>query len=146
MAFNGTFDHTLDAKNRLTMPAKYRSLLAGGVILVRAPGPPCLSLYLEPVWTELVDRSLAGRNPLHPETQEMRHLIHSRSDDMELDGAGRITLQARHLEYARIQGREVVITGGGDCLHVWDRATARAHDADADARLHDLFSSLGHPA
>ena len=33
MAFRGTFDHTLDAKNRLTIPAKFRASLAEGVVL-----------------------------------------------------------------------------------------------------------------
>ena len=35
MAFHGTFDHTLDAKNRLTVPSKFRSALAGKVFLVK---------------------------------------------------------------------------------------------------------------
>ena len=35
MAFRGTFDHTLDAKNRLTVPARFRSELAGGVVLAK---------------------------------------------------------------------------------------------------------------
>jgi MraZ protein len=35
LAFTGTFDHNLDAKNRLTIPSKFRTVLSGGVYLVR---------------------------------------------------------------------------------------------------------------
>ena len=42
--FHGTFEHTLDAKNRLTVPSKFRSTLAGTVFLVKG-AEPCLSVY-----------------------------------------------------------------------------------------------------
>ena len=38
MAFRGTFDHTLDAKNRLTIPAKFRAALSEGVVLSKGSG------------------------------------------------------------------------------------------------------------
>ena len=37
MIFRGTFEHALDAKHRLTVPAKYRAALAGGVVLAFSP-------------------------------------------------------------------------------------------------------------
>jgi MraZ protein len=46
LAFHGTFEHSLDAKNRLTIPAKFRAALAGKVFLVRG-ADPCISLYPE---------------------------------------------------------------------------------------------------
>ena len=44
MAFRGTFDFTLDAKNRLTVPAKFRAALADGIVLARGAGR-CLELW-----------------------------------------------------------------------------------------------------
>ena len=44
MAFTGTFEHNLDAKNRLTIPSKFRTALSGGVYLVRGV-EKCVSLY-----------------------------------------------------------------------------------------------------
>ena len=43
MAFHGTFEHSLDAKNRLTVPARFRAALSGGVFLVRGVDP-CISV------------------------------------------------------------------------------------------------------
>ena len=53
--------------------------------------------------------------------------------DVELDGAGRIMLPAGHLEHAGISSREVVVTGAGDCLELWDRASWQAYHADLTA-------------
>ena len=50
LAFHGTFEHSLDAKNRLTIPAKFRAALAGKVFLVRGVDP-CISVYPEATYT-----------------------------------------------------------------------------------------------
>ena len=44
--FRGTFDHTLDAKNRLTVPARYRAALAEGVVLAMPVDlKPCVGVW-----------------------------------------------------------------------------------------------------
>ena len=64
---------------------------------------------------------------------------------MELDSAGRVMLTPKQLEHARID-REVVITGAGDCLELWDRSAWEDYDRDLSRRAPDLTASLGHPA
>ena len=59
LAFHGTFDHTLDAKNRLTVPSKFRSALAGKVFLVKG-ADRCLSVYPEDTYTRMTTAALAG--------------------------------------------------------------------------------------
>ncbi len=145
MAFNGTFDHTLDAKNRLTVPSKFRAALAGTVFVVRG-SEPCLSVYPEAEYQRLTDESLKGLAPLSAQYKELRRLFNGRADDVELDGAGRIALKAKHLEHAGISGRDAVIAGAGDCLEIWDRAAWDSYDADLTARAPELTASLGHPA
>ena len=54
-------------------------------------------------------------------------------------------LTPRHLEHASID-REVVITGAGDCLELWDRSAWQAYDRDLSQRAADHTASLGHPA
>ena len=63
--------------------------------------------------------------------------------ETELDSAGRVMLTPKFLEHAGI-GREVVITGVGDCLELWDRSTWEAYDTDLTARAPELTESLGH--
>ncbi len=143
--FHGTFDHTLDAKNRLTVPSKFRSTLAGTVFLVKG-AEPCLSVYPAETYRAMATAALAGMNPLSAQTRELKRLFFSSAAGVELDGAGRIQLPARFMEHAGIASREVVVAGAGDCLELWDRATWESYDADLAQRAPDLTASLGHPA
>ena len=144
MAFHGTFEHTLDAKNRLTVPVKFRAALAGKVFLVRG-ADPCISLYPEATYSELTEAALQGMNPFSTQARELKRMFYGNATDTELDSAGRVMLTPRHLEHAAID-REVVITGAGDCLELWDRSAWEAYDRDLSQRAPDLTASLGHPA
>ena len=145
MAFTGTFDHTLDAKNRLTIPSKFRADLSKGVYLSRAV-EHCVSLYPAETYTEMADAALAQvRNPLSSQGRELRRLLYGTAFATELDSAGRVMLTPKFLEHAGID-REVVITGVGDCLELWDRSSWAAYDTDLTARAPDLTESLGHPS
>jgi MraZ protein len=144
LAFHGTFEHSLDAKNRLTIPAKFRAALAGKVFLVRAVDP-CISLYPEATYTELTQAALSGLNPFSPKARELKRMLYGNATDTEVDSAGRVMLTPRQLEHASI-GREVVITGAGDCLELWDRSAWETYDRDLAQRAPDLTASLGHPA
>ena len=144
MAFTGTFDHNLDAKNRLTIPSKFRAALAGGVYLVRGV-EKCVSLYPRATYEEIAQETLKGINPLSTQGRELRRVLYASALETELDSAGRVMLGPKCLEHAAI-GREVVITGVGECLELWDRSAWEAYDTDLTARAPDLTESLGHPA
>ena len=144
MAFHGTFDHTLDAKNRLTVPSKLRTAFAEGAFLVRST-EKCISLYPSTTYSSLTEAALSGLNPLHPQARELRRYFHSNASQVELDSAGRVMLSTRQLEHAGID-RDVVVIGAGDCLELWDPSTWAAYDQDLTARAPDITASLGHPA
>ena len=145
MAFTGTFEHTLDAKKRLTIPSKFRADLSKGVFLSRAMAN-CISLYPSATYTEMADRTLAQvSNPLSQQLRELRRILYGNALETELDSAGRVMLTPKFLEHAGI-GREVVIAGVGDCLELWDRSTWEAYESELTARAPDLTESLGHPS
>ena len=144
MAFHGTFDHTLDAKNRLTVPSKLRTAFAEGAFLVRST-EKCISLYPSTTYSSLTEAALSRLNPLHPQARELRRYFHSNASQVELDSAGRVMLSGRQLEHAGID-RDVVVIGAGDCLELWDPSTWAAYDQDLTARAPDITASLGHPA
>jgi hypothetical protein len=60
LAFNGNFEHTLDAKHRLTVPSKFRTQLAGSVFLVKGLDR-CISVYPEKVYSALTAAALLHR-------------------------------------------------------------------------------------
>jgi MraZ protein len=144
LAFTGTFDHNLDAKNRLTVPSKFRTVLSGGVYLVRGV-EKCVSLYPAATYEQMAQAALQGINPLSTQGRELRRVLYASALETELDSAGRVMLGPKFLEHAGID-REVVITGVGECLELWDRSAWEAYDNDLTARAPDLTESLGHPA
>ena len=99
MAFNGNFEHTLDAKHRLTVPSKFRTQLAGPVFLVKGVDR-CISVYPEQTYSAMTDAALAGLNPFSPEARELRRFFHGNAADVELDSAGRVMLPPSHREHA----------------------------------------------
>jgi MraZ protein len=144
LAFHGTFDHTLDSKNRLTVPSKLRTAFAEGAFLVRST-EKCISLYPSSTYSSQTEAALSGLNPLHPQARELRRYFHSNASQVELDSAGRVMLSTRQLEHAGID-RDVVVIGAGDCLELWDPSTWADYDLDLTARAPDITASLGHPA
>jgi MraZ protein len=119
--FRGTFDHTLDAKNRLTMPARYRSALADGVVLAMpVDQQPCVGVWRPQQYEDFSRRALAGVPPLSRKLAELERFFYGSSQDAELDAAGRVIVPAFLSEHARL-AKEVVIVGAGERLELWSK-------------------------
>src|ERR687885_2707093 len=119
MAFRGTFDHTLDAKNRLTIPAKFRATLAEGVVLAKGI-ERCVQVWTPKAYDSYVQTALAGLNPLSERARKLGRFFAANSLDTELDSAGRVMVPGFLLEHADLS-KDVVVTGAGDCLEIWGR-------------------------
>jgi MraZ protein len=150
LAFRGTFDHSLDAKNRLTVPSKFRAALSDGVVLAGSPEitpgePRCLSLWTPPAYDSYTAATLSGRNPLSPTARELTRFFFNHSHDTELDSAGRVMIPPFLMSYAGL-GKDVVVTGSGECLEVWDRAAHARYQSDVLSRIPDIAASLGDTA
>lgn len=119
----GAYDHTIDDKSRLTLPAKFRQAFAEGVVLTRGM-EGCVIAYPRPQWEELVRARLGRLDPLRRETRTLTRYFFAGAADGDLDRQGRITLPPPLIEHARL-GREVVVAGLHDHLEIWDRQAWR---------------------
>src|SRR2546423_3677882 len=121
----GEFEHTIDDKNRLTLPPKFREALPGGVALT---GGMDGCLYCSPSedWERTVDERLAGLDPLSKEGRLMQRFFFAGASESEPDKQGRVMVPATLAEHAGI-GREVVVAGVRDHLEIWDRNAWRAN-------------------
>jgi MraZ protein len=144
LSFNGIHDHTLDAKNRLTVPAKSRPELAGGVSLTKG-FEPCLQLWPAKDYERVTRAALEGLNPLGPEARALKRHLYGNTIATELDSAGRIMVPANFLQHAGIT-KDVVVVGSGEYLELWDREAWSTYDADLIARAADHIATVGHPA
>ena len=148
MVFRGTFEYALDAKHRLTVPAKFRPPLAGGVVLaasheVRSDSFRSVSIWTPDGYEQFVARSLAGLNPAQPMARELNRFFNNTSFDAELDSANRVMIPPNLRDYAGLD-KEVVVIGSGECLEVFDRARYAPYSVDVETRVPDLAASLGH--
>jgi MraZ protein len=134
MAFRGSFDHTLDAKNRLTIPARLRKPLADGVVVaLQRDADHCVAIWCAEDFGAFVDGLLDGIHPLSEDYSKIERFFNAYSAELELDAAGRVMVPAKLLEKTGL-GKDVVVIGAGNRLEVWDReAWKREEDGLATA-------------
>ena len=136
----GEYAHTIDDKNRLTLPAKFRDSFADGGVVTRGLDG-CLSLYAREDWDTLVAGRLAELDPLSEETRLMNRYFFSGASEAEPDKQGRIMIPPALLEHARLS-REVVVAGVYDHLEIWDRAAWREHLKEVEGSAQHVAERL----
>jgi MraZ protein len=119
----GEFEHTIDDKNRLTLPAKFREELAEGIVVTRGMDG-CLYAYPRGDWMERFQSRVGGLDPLSREGRKLQRHFFSGAAEAEVDKQGRIMIPAPLLRYAGL-ARDVVVAGVHDHLEIWDRETWR---------------------
>jgi MraZ protein len=150
LTFRGTFEHALDAKHRLTIPAKFRGALANGVVLAASneltPGAPrAVAIWTPEEYDAFTASTLAGLNPATPKARELKRFYFNASFDTELDSANRVMIPPHLMNYAGLQ-KEVMVTGSGECLEVWDRTRYARNFEEVLTRIPEIAASLGDTA
>ena len=136
----GEYEHTIDDKNRLTLPAKFRQAFADGIVVTRGMDG-CLYAYARPAWDGLVGGRLATLDPLLKEGRRMQRYFFSAAAEANLDKQGRVMIPAALIEHAQL-GREVVVAGVYDHLEIWDRAAWREELAQVEGGAEDVAERL----
>ena len=135
----GEHEHTLDDKNRLTLPAKLREHLGERVVVTHGLDG-CLYLYAEPEWQQLAGR-IQQLDQLSKESRMMRRHFFAGATTAELDKQGRMVVPAGLLQTAGID-REVTVAGVYDHLEIWDRATWRAQQQEVEGSAEHVAERL----
>ena len=118
--FLGQYDHSIDDKSRLTLPARFRDALADGVVLSKGLDGS-VDVYPKAAWNVTVAERIGQLDPLLPDTRTMqRHFFGGASEDTP-DKQGRVLLPAPLLRYGKLT-KDVTVVGSNDHLEIWDRA------------------------
>ena len=121
--FRGQFTHTIDAKGRVSLPARFRdALLAGGdarFIFTPALFDPCLHLYSMRAWEELEDK-ISALPSFDPNIVRFRRLYVSAAIECELDKAGRVLVPPALREKVSL-ARDVLWAGMGRTVELWSK-------------------------
>lgn len=122
MRFMGTFTPKLDEKGRLFLPAKYRDVLAEGVVVTRGQ-EHCLVVWPPEVFDRESERQ--AEQPLtNKGARAYARMLFSGGDEVVPDKQGRIGIPAVLREYASLE-REVVVIGVRDRFEIWNPASWR---------------------
>lgn len=114
MSFVGSYTHTLDAKKRVFIPAKYREEL-GSEFYITRKFDPYLSVYTAKDWAVFVDKIASL-----PETvaHELQDFILGAAQKCVVDASGRIVLDEKLMKHAKID-KTVVFSGAGHNIRIW---------------------------
>lgn len=130
LVFTGTYDHTIDSKNRLAIPSEVRTQIkrsgedgggkgGSGVLYVTLGRDGTLSLYTEQGYEKRADE-LDHSEMDADELLEFERLFYALSKPVELDKQGRVTLPGDLLKRSGL-GSEVVLIGVKDHMEIRDR-------------------------
>jgi MraZ protein len=144
LAFRGHYEHSLDAKNRLSIPARFRAVFSSGVVLAKDP-EPCVAIWPTQTHESIIQRALSGLNPMGSRHRTLSRFYQGNSWDMDLDAAGRVTLPPQLLTHARL-GKEVVVVGVGDHLEVWAAERWSSQQESLDSQIEEVTDQLGDPS
>lgn len=146
--FAGVTQLTLDPKNRLSIPSRYREELLGlfeGKVIITLESPQCLLLYPEKNWVIVRDKIQNLTTGAHPLVKSYQRLVLGYAETIEVDKSGRILLPGGVKNLAQLD-REVVLVGLGNRFELWDKTkwdneTMRALQLSQD-ELAGLLSGL----
>ena len=115
--FIGEYQHNLDNKGRLAIPAKFRALLKGGAVVTRGLDN-CLFLYSKKEW-EILAVKLSKLPISQAKARAFSRLMLAGAMDVSIDKQGRIVLPDYLRKYSKIT-KKVIIAGLYSRLEIWD--------------------------
>ena len=138
--FTGQFEHSLDEKGRLTIPARFRARLGDHFVLTIAPPEPCLAMYPDSAWSEFCAKLEAAPRKDAQYRSFVRHLF-AHTEEVTLDGQGRLLIPPALREHAHLE-RDAVLVGALTRIELWSSAAWLKASAAPD-RMADLMTELG---
>jgi MraZ protein len=140
--FRGRYQHTVDPKGRLSIPARFRDVLAqfGGTLIV-VPNEHALEVFpLEEF--ERLEAKISEQSMFDPEVRKLGRLYISRAKDVELDAVGRVLLPPDSRQQAGLV-KDVTLVGlGRRYFEVWDRGRFEEYERTNGDGLPSLFERL----
>lgn len=119
--FRGQFQHSIDAKGRISLPARFRDALKGAgdsrFVLTAALFDPCLHLFPMHAWEQLEEK-IAALPSMDPNVVRFRRLYLSAACECEADKHGRVLVPGQLREKARLD-KDALWAGMGRHLELW---------------------------
>jgi MraZ protein len=141
--FKGTYQHRIDGKGRLPIPAAFRRVLgnAGQVVVTQLDS--CLAVYAPAEWGRL-EAQLAALPAFNKQVKALTRLLASRAADCEIDVQGRVLLPPPLRAAAGLE-RDAVVVGVLNRFEVWSPAAWESFVRDSERLLDDVSLDIQWP-
>lgn len=141
--FRGRYEHTIDAKGRTSLPARYRdvlSTLGERRIVLTSALDPCLVAYTMPEWTSFEEK-LSKLPQFDRAVVKLKRIYVSGAVDVEVDPSGRILIPPTLRDYASLE-KNVVWAGAGKYAELWDKKSWGTHFDTTDDERREISARL----
>jgi MraZ protein len=136
----GEYTHTLDDKNRLTLPVKFKSELGKKVVVTRGLDSS-LFVYSQAEWQKITDK-LSQLSMTDANSRGFSRFFLAGASEVQLDKAGRILVPEHLKEFAKL-GKEVVATGVQSRVELWDARAWKSYSKKMEKDGDMMASKLG---
>jgi len=138
----GQFNHSIDDKNRLSLPAKFRKEMGKKVVVT--PGlDSCLFVFTMKEWEKIAERlSVKEGSMLQADNRGFNRYLLGGAVEVEVDGVGRMLLPEYLKQRAKLANK-VVFIGVRDRVEIWDEEAWNAYRSDVEGKAGTLAEKLG---
>lgn len=135
----GEYEHSIDTKGRIAMPAKLREGLGVKFIITKGLDG-CLFVYSMDEW-QRVEQKLASLPMSRKTARDFTRFLFGGACEAECDKQGRVLLPANLRRYAALE-RDVVIVGVGSRAEIWDAAKWQQYNEESAEDVNELAEQL----
>ena len=142
--FRGSFEHSVDSKGRVSVPSRFREILAEryeGKLVLTKDHDNCVMAYPLEEWERLEDK-IKALPQSQPEVRDYMRNFFSNAAECELDRQGRILIPPALREKARIS-KAVMVVGMLNKMEIWDRSAWEARKPQTGDKIGEALSTLG---
>lgn len=137
--FTGEYQHTVDEKGRLIMPAKYRETL-GEQFMITKGLDNCLFVYSQSEWKTLEEK-LKNLPFTNRDARAFARFFFSGAMECETDKQGRILISGNLREYAKIT-KDVNIIGVGTRIEIWSKEIWEGYSQETEVKYEELAEKM----
>jgi MraZ protein len=136
----GEYQHNLDIKGRVAVPAKFREKLTAGAIITRGIDN-CLFVFANAEW-EILAKKLVALPLAQSNSRAFTRLMLAGATDVELDNQGRILIPDYLRKYAGLK-KQVIVAGLYNRIEIWDEEAWQAYKTKTESSSEEIAEQLG---
>lgn len=137
--FMGEYQHNIDAKGRLIIPAKFREYFLEGFVLTRGLDQ-CLFGYPIDEWRKLEEK-LKKLPVTKKDARAFTRFFFSGATEVEIDKQGRINIPMNLLSYAHVE-KECVILGVSNRIEIWAQQSWQNYFTESEVSFNEIAENL----